>query len=118
MEECNIGQKPQLSRKVSSNVSMVKINASDNAQFGIVKGWSAKDPIISTHIGTCPIACGIQRVRIDSMFQCVERNISSSEPFIGESHVKADLKIEVVGKIFFAPERQELAARNEGRFSI
>lgn len=119
MEECNIRQVPHLSGKVSGNVSMVKIDASDNVQFGVVKGWGAIDPIIRTHIVPNPISGCVKRVRINSLFQCPQRTVSYSKPFTGKFvlvNVDLDLKSDV--NITAFPERQELAASNEGCFGI
>jgi hypothetical protein len=97
---------------------VVKINTSNNAQFGVIKGWSTKDSVICTNISTSPIAGCVKWVRVDGLFQCLKRDVSFSEPFIGKGHDNVDLIFKVTGKITIFWEGQELAASNEGSFGI
>jgi hypothetical protein len=105
VEQCKICHKPQFRRKETGNVSLVKINAGNNTQFGVIKRRCAKHTIIGAHIGTIPVAGGVEWVRVHSLFPGLEGNVCSLEPLVRKGYFHIDLMLVLVRKFFIFFER-------------
>jgi len=63
-------------RKETCYISKVKVNASDNSDFGIIRRDCTIYCFIATYIRTNPIGGEVASVRVDDSFSCMEGNIS------------------------------------------
>lgn len=62
MKEGEIGQEAELIRKVTSEVPMVEINASNSPDGVVVGCGSTEDPGVGADIGSDPVAGEIQGI--------------------------------------------------------
>lgn len=109
MDKTYISQQAKVSNKVASNISVVKVNASNHIQAWVIESRGTEDAIVGTNIGASPISSYVKRVGEDGFLPFLKSNVSSPEPGVGKGEINFHLVFKIVGKIIGLLKGQELA---------
>lgn len=117
MEESEIAQQTKLRRKVTRDISTVKVDPGNNTQVRVVKSRRAEDAVVLANAWPYPISGRVERVRVHDLLPRLESDVRSPEPGIGESLIHIDQVFIITGQLSVLAEGQELAAGDQRCFS-
>lgn len=118
MEQCEIRQKTELLRQVPGDVSVVEIDAGDDAEVRIFERRGAEDASVAVaDVGSGPVSGQIERIREDRLLPSLESNVggSDSRVFEGERGIDGDVLASVAVLVSVV---KKLAAGDEAGLGV
>ncbi|RRT48798.1 hypothetical protein B296_00022501 [Ensete ventricosum] len=70
VEKGNVGQEAGLHEEVLDDIGLVKVNADNDVDRGVVRCYNAEDTITISHIGANPIAEEVVGVKVHDLLLC------------------------------------------------
>lgn len=117
-EEGNVDQETKLCGEVPNNIDVIKVDAGDDIDQGIVRHHSTEDTMIVAHIRVDPIVNEVVEVGVHCLLSYPQSNIGTMEVGIGDGDIDLNIKHEVIREASLLQEDHELTVHDRGNINV